>query len=62
MGAKSPIVPFGSPFKRLSGDVSGAPTSVTDAERIVIRMLARRAARKALAAITPVGVSQESKR
>ena len=61
MGAKSPIVPFVPPPKRPSGDVSGAPAPVTDAERIVIRMMARRAARKALAS-TPVGASQESKR
>jgi hypothetical protein len=62
MGAKrSPIVPFVPPSKRSSGDVSEAPASVTDAEQIVIRMLARRAARRWLAAMTAVGTSQESK-
>ena len=62
MGAKSPIVPFVPPPKRPSGDVSGVLASVTDGERIVIRMLARRAARKWLSATAPGGTRQESKR
>ena len=60
MGARSPIVPFVAPPKRPTGDVSGAPANVTDAERVVIRMLARRAARKWLAETKRVPSSAES--
>jgi hypothetical protein len=49
MGAKSSIVPFATLKKRASGDVSSTTAPVTEAERVVIRMLARRAARKWLA-------------
>lgn len=46
MGAKTTLVPFPpSPSRRSAGDVSIAGTPVTEAERVVIRMLARRAAR-----------------
>ena len=62
MGAKPHIVPFAPPPKRPTADVSGAPASVTEAERAVIRMLARRAARKWLAEATHVAISPESDR
>lgn len=58
MGGNSSIVRF-APKKRLNCDVSSAPADITDAERVVIRELARRAARKWLAEIKRVPSSSE---
>jgi len=53
MGAKTTLVPFPpSPSRRSAGDIPGTRTPVTDAERVVIRMLARRAARTYMADAT----------
>ncbi len=57
MRGESTIVPFAPPPKRSNGDLSGAP--VTDAERIVIKMLARRAARKWLAVVESASRPEE---
>ena len=57
---QSPIAPFVQPPGQPSDDVSGVPAPVTDAERVVIRMLARRAARKWLAELARAAASPES--
>ncbi len=59
MSAKPPIVPFVPPVQRPAADVTGAAAPVTETERTVIRMLARRAARTVLAAATSIGRSKE---
>jgi hypothetical protein len=60
MSSQSPIAPFVQPPGRPSDDVSGTPAPVTEAERVVIRMLARRAARKWLAELARAATSPES--
>jgi hypothetical protein len=60
MGRKSPVVVSVQLPISASGDAAGR-TPVTHAERIVIRMLARRAARKVLAK-APVNKLREPKR
>ena len=50
MAPKSTLVPFSpSPVRRPNGSVSAAAATVTDDERVVIRMLAQRAARQCIA-------------
>lgn len=50
MAPKSTLVPFSpSPVRRPNGTVSAAAATVTDDERVVIRMLAQRAARQCIA-------------
>jgi hypothetical protein len=61
MGRKSPVVVSVEPPISSNGDVAAARIPVTNAERIVIRMLARRAARKVLAR-TPVNKLREPTR
>jgi hypothetical protein len=61
MSRKSPVVVSVQPQINANGDVPTARAPVTHAERIVIRMLARRAARKVLAR-APVNKLREPKR
>lgn len=50
MAPKSTLVPFSpSPVRRPNYAVSAAAETVTDEERVVIRMLAQRAARQCIA-------------
>jgi hypothetical protein len=46
MAVNSTIVPYRVPQKLRERDETGVQTPVTDAERVVIRFLARRAARR----------------
>jgi hypothetical protein len=61
MSRKCPVVVSVQPPINANGDAPTARAPVTHAERIVIRMLARRAARKVLAR-TPVNTLREPKR
>jgi hypothetical protein len=61
MGRKSPVVVSVRPPISSNGDTAIAGGPVTHAERIVIRMLARRAARKVLAT-APVSKFREPTR
>ncbi len=57
MRGASTIVPFAPPPKRSNGDLSDVP--VTDAERVIIKMLARRAARKWLTEVESASRPEE---
>jgi hypothetical protein len=61
MGRKSPVVVSVQSPISANGDAAAGRTPVTHAERLVIRMLARRAARKVLAR-APVNKLREPKR
>jgi hypothetical protein len=58
MSANFPTLPFPPPPKRPNGEVSVKPAPMADAERVVIRMLARRAARKWLASVESAAATE----